>query len=90
MRVKVELYASLRERAGAKEIELELPQGSTLADLLELLKERVGMDGAELEALKILIDGRPAEGLGGARAPLRDGCSVSVFPPIAGGLEESG
>ncbi|MEM4699442.1 MAG: MoaD/ThiS family protein [Candidatus Nezhaarchaeales archaeon] len=88
MRVRVELYASLRERAGAKEVELELPQGSTLADLVELLRERVGVGSGELGALKILIDGRPAEGLGGLRAPLRDGCSVSVFPPLAGGLEE--
>ncbi|MCX8204139.1 MAG: MoaD/ThiS family protein [Candidatus Nezhaarchaeota archaeon] len=85
MKVRVELYASLREKTGVKELECELPQGSTLADLLELLKERVGMVNAEAEGLMILIDGRPAEGLGGLKALLREGCSVSIFPPIAGG-----
>lgn len=81
----MELYASLRERAGTRGLELDLAPGSTLADLVELLKAELSVSDDEARAFKVLIDGRPAEALGGLRAPLRDGCSVSIFPPIAGG-----
>lgn len=85
MKVKVELYASLRERAGFKEAEYDLPSDATVADLLEALRARLGLSLREVEACKVLIDGKDVEALGGRSAPLREGCRVSIFPPIAGG-----
>ncbi len=40
MQLTVKLFGSLREEAGAKELALELPEGSRVADLRELLAER--------------------------------------------------
>ena len=40
MQLTVELFGSLREKAGAKELELELPEGVRVVDLREMLAER--------------------------------------------------
>ena len=85
MKVKVELYASLREKAGARNLEWELPPGSRVDDLLERLRVELSLTKAEVEGCKVLVDGRDCEALGGRKAELKDGCVVSVFPPIAGG-----
>jgi molybdopterin converting factor small subunit len=39
MRVRVRLFAGLRERAGAAELELELPEGARVADALARVRE---------------------------------------------------
>jgi molybdopterin converting factor small subunit len=85
LKVRVELYASLREKAGVKEVELDLPLGSTVASLLEELRLKLGLPAEDVEACRVLIDGRDSEAMGGRRAQLRDGCIASLFPPIAGG-----
>ncbi|MEW6398066.1 MAG: ubiquitin-like small modifier protein 1 [Bacillota bacterium] len=77
--VRVRLYASLRDYApGGSErgaFTLELPPGSTLADLYA----RLGMPPQE--AKQAFVNGRREEpGL-----ILREGDEIGIFPPIAGG-----
>jgi molybdopterin converting factor subunit 1 len=38
MKIKVKFFAILRERAGAGEVTKEIPEGSTVADLWQALK----------------------------------------------------
>jgi molybdopterin converting factor small subunit len=82
MRVSVKLYGALRrhrppDAAGAPHhpIELQLPAGSTVADLNGRLAIGDGMVNAAA------VNGAAVE----PDAPLQEGDVVSLFPPAAGG-----
>jgi molybdopterin converting factor subunit 1 len=75
----VRLFAAYREAAGAREMEVPLNADSTVADLKELLAERI-------PAL------RTARGLVavnqvyvGSDVDLHDGDEVALIPPVSGG-----
>ncbi len=74
MRVRVKLYLQYRELGD--EIELNLPEGAKVSDLLEELTRR-GLDTREAIVLR---DGNVQE----RDNPLREGV-YSVFPPVDGG-----
>jgi MoaE-MoaD fusion protein len=76
MEVRVRLFAALRERAGAGEIELSLPDGARVSDALAQLSE--------------LTDGIPAvmavnQEYAEADARLHAGDEVALIPPVSGG-----
>jgi MoaE-MoaD fusion protein len=76
MRVSVRLFAALREQAGARERELDVPDGATVADVwqrLDLGEEPAGL----LYALNREYAERATE--------LRDGDEIAVIPPVSGG-----
>jgi molybdopterin synthase catalytic subunit len=80
MHVRVRLFAGLRERAGAAEVELELPDGSRVNDAL-----------AQLGAL---TDGVPVvmavnHEYVDADAPLHAGDELALIPPVSGGSVSS-
>jgi molybdopterin synthase catalytic subunit len=76
MEVRVRLFAALRERAGATEIDVSLPDGARVSDALAELSE--------------LIDGIPAvmavnQEYADADAQLHAGDEVALIPPVSGG-----
>lgn len=76
MNVRVRLFAALRERAGAGTLELDLPEGSVVADVwpaLSLGDEPAGI----LFAVNRSYAG-PGDSLG-------EGDEVAVIPPVSGG-----
>lgn len=76
MHVRIRLFAILRERAAAEEIELELPDGARVGDALD----RVGhlTDGLSVVmALNQEYAERDAE--------LHTGDEVALIPPVSGG-----
>jgi molybdopterin synthase catalytic subunit len=76
VRVVVKLFAGVRERAGARERTLELPDGARLGDVwpaLELGDEPAG-----------LLFARNRE-YAAREAALADGDEVAVIPPVSGG-----
>jgi len=81
VRVKVEYFASMRDKLGVKEEIMELPDGSSVEDLIERVKERLG----ESFEGRVLVNGKSVESLKGFKTELKDGDVVSLFPPIAGG-----
>lgn len=78
MKVQVNLFANLRKYApgGEDAFDVELDLGATAGQLVETLKIPQSVQ------LVILINGRQAK----RDNALADGDTVTLFPPIAGGL----
>ncbi len=85
MRVRVLLFAGLREAVGQKQLELELPADATLAELLT----RIERDHAVLARYR----GRLLVTVNEERAPsetqLGEGDEVALLPPVSGGAERA-
>jgi molybdopterin converting factor small subunit len=74
MKVKIKLFATLR-KFGPDEQEIELPDGATVDDAINMLNLPV-----KISLLKIVNgEHRPP------KHPLKDGDELALFPPIAGG-----
>jgi molybdopterin synthase catalytic subunit len=82
MRVRVRLFASLREGAGRSELELELPEGASAEDAWRALAgEHPGLSPRRA-SLAVAVNRRyePFD------APLKDGDEVVFVPPVSGGI----
>jgi molybdopterin converting factor subunit 1 len=76
MKIAVRLFAGLRERAGTRTIEVELPDGATAADVWPALAL-----GEEPRGLLLAVNRAYAQ----RDAPLADGDEVALIPPVSGG-----
>jgi molybdopterin converting factor subunit 1 len=76
MRVRVRLFAVLRERAGTRELELDLPEGAVVGDALAA----VGELAAGLP-LVMAVNREYAD----ADAPLHADDELALIPPVSGG-----
>lgn len=81
MRVQLVFFALYRDLAGAGELELELPDGATVHDLVSRLRARDGSFGR--------LPAEPAVAVNASYASpdevLHDGDEVAFLPPVAGG-----
>ena len=76
MEVTVRLFAMLRERAGAREVSLELPEGARVSDALRELSELAG--GLPLV---MAVNRRYAS----EEQVLEPGDELALIPPVSGG-----
>jgi molybdopterin synthase catalytic subunit len=76
MEVRVRLFAALRERVGAPELVLELPDGALVGDALERLAGVTGGIPAVLAVNREYAD---------RGAALHEGDEVALIPPVSGG-----
>src|SRR5918992_448883 len=76
MRVRVRLFAGLRERVGTGENEIELPAGSRASDVWVLLQV-----GPEPEGLAYAVNRQYVE----RDHVLADGDELAIIPPVSGG-----
>lgn len=91
MQVKLRLWGIFQELAGEREVGVELPPGSTIGDLLELLVKRHGKrfekeffkpgSRGVRPYVKLLLNGHATE----PEAKLSEGDVVAIFPPVGGG-----
>jgi molybdopterin synthase catalytic subunit/molybdopterin converting factor small subunit len=81
MKIRLLAFASAGDALGASELDLEMPDGSRVADL----RERLDRDHPRLAPLwprlAIAVDGRVVS----PEAPLIDGAEVALLPPVSGG-----
>ncbi|MBV9944339.1 MAG: molybdenum cofactor biosynthesis protein MoaE [Solirubrobacterales bacterium] len=76
MQVRVRLFAGLRERAGASELELELPDGAVVGDALNEVRALTEGVRVVMAVNREYVD---------PGAPLRAGDEVALIPPVSGG-----
>jgi MoaE-MoaD fusion protein len=77
--VRIRLFAGLRERAGAREVELELPEGARVADALTALGD-VTRDTPVVLAVN--------REYAAADAVLVAGDELALIPPVSGGAPD--
>jgi len=94
MRVEVKYYAMIREATGRRVETIEVPEGSSVDDLLGLL---VGMYKEGLsnfiydeekkvrDYLSFMLNGLNVYSLKGMNTLLRDGDIFAILPPVGGG-----
>ncbi|HKH43945.1 MAG TPA: molybdenum cofactor biosynthesis protein MoaE [Thermoanaerobaculia bacterium] len=84
MNIRLLAFASAGDALGATELDLEMPEGSRVADL----RERLDRDHPRLAPLwprlAVAVDGRVVS----ADAPLTNGAEVALLPPVSGGSED--
>jgi len=86
MRIRVRLFAMQRQQLGVRELPLDVPDGSTIADAwraLAALHPVLGPAGPTLRFARNAAYADPA-------TPLADGDELALIPPVAGGAERPG
>lgn len=79
--VSVRLFAAPREFLGKSEINVSLPCEATLTDLITCLSTEYPKLAKYLPYSKLAINHK----LSAAQAPLHDGDTIALLPPVGGG-----
>ncbi len=91
--MQVKLYASLRQAAGTKMMDVEIQPGSTIRDVLievtrlfPVLEKSIWKDQGELtEFVHVFINGENIRHMAGLETTLKPEDHVDIFPPLVGG-----
>jgi MoaE-MoaD fusion protein len=81
MHLSIKLFAVARQRAGADEIAVELPEGATVRDLRHALVEQHPPLADVLRHARLAVDNEYA----GDAAVIPAGAEVAIIPPVSGG-----
>ena len=81
MQVTVKLFGSIREAAGAKELAVVVPEGSTVADLRALLARDHPSFEEMADRLRVSVNYEIVRG----NSALAEGDEVAFLPPVSGG-----
>lgn len=79
--VEVLSFARARELLGGRSAAIRLPAGSTVADCLDVLRERHAAIDRLLPILLVAVN----EAYADRDQPLRQGDTVALIPPVSGG-----
>jgi len=80
MNVKVKFFALGRELIGQRELQLQIPENNSVANLIEKLKEEYPRF-AQLNSYLVAVNMEYA----GMDTQLKDGDEVAIIPPVSGG-----
>jgi molybdopterin converting factor subunit 1 len=78
--LRILLFGVYRERAGAPAIEVELPAGARVDDLLAGIRELPELQGLP-DRVAVAVNRRYADG----DSPLGPDDEIAIIPPVAGG-----
>lgn len=82
MKVNVRLFATLRERAGASSIDIELPERATVDDALNVLRGRAELaDALARLPVRLAVNREYVE----PGAALRADDELALITPVSGG-----
>lgn len=84
MKIRILAFATAADALGDRELELELDEGVSVRELLDLLEKRAPRLAPIRERLAVAVDGR----LVGSTATLADAQEVALLPPVSGGDAE--
>jgi len=79
--VTIRFFAALRDVTGVSEMELEIRQPSSVADLFARLQARHPVLQAYRDSLLVAVN----EEYGSWESPVGAGDEVAFFPPVSGG-----
>ena len=79
--IKVLFFATLRERAGKSQIFIDLPKGTTVRQLKEILGERIPELAPSMKSALVSVNREYA--FDEEMIPVK--AEVTIFPPVSGG-----
>lgn len=93
--MQIRLYATLRQIAGTRDLEIPVEGQQTVGDVLSALVERYPKlsksiwypDGSLAGHVAVVLNGRDIRHLDGVDTPLSDDDQLAVFPPVGGGTD---
>jgi sulfur-carrier protein len=95
MKIKVHSILSLKEVLGGKDVEMIIPEGTTLNGLLagmveiwgDSLSPHIFKPGSDeiLPYVRLMVNGKAIQSLNGIETVLNDGDEVLLLPLAAGG-----
>jgi molybdopterin converting factor subunit 1 len=80
-RIKLLFFATIRDRAGAKSMDLDIPAEMTVLGLKDLLADEYPNLKDSMKSVLITIDHEYAFD----EAVVPQGAEVAMFPPVSGG-----
>ncbi len=83
IRVRVRFFAAPRDALGEDRVAMEIPRGTTVRELLELLVAEYPVLGSYVRFVSVAVN-RAYVGMG---TELHDGDEVACLPPVGGGRE---
>ena len=81
MKVRVRLFAVAKQVAGRESVEIDLPEGATIAQLREQLGARVPRLAKIIDQMMFAIDVQYAND----QTRIPPGADVACIPPVSGG-----
>jgi molybdopterin converting factor subunit 1 len=81
MRIKLKLFAQLKDVLKTDEIEIDLRENATVGELKEVIKKQIPELGEFMASVSFAVDDEYV----GAGKTLNQGATVAVIPPISGG-----
>lgn len=85
MRLRVRLFGAVAERAGVRDLHLDLPDGVTAGELLSEVRRRVPDAAAIVDRSQVAVN----LDIASADVTLRHGDEIAVLPPVAGGADDA-
>lgn len=88
-KIKIKLFANIREFTGTKELEVD---SGTVSDVLKKLDEKFPgfekmiFDGEKIKPyVNVFLNGKNVLDLDGLKTELRTNDEIAIFPPVSGG-----
>ena len=95
MKITLHTIMGIKDVIGQRLTELDLPQDSTIADLLVSMSKTWGeklsgklfdpITGSVLPYVRIMVNGQTISFLDGMETLLKEGDEVLILPPVSGG-----
>lgn len=79
--VKILLFATLRDYVGSRSIEMEIPSGTTVSDLTDMLVTKY----PKLEKVKSSMLAAIDHQYAGDEQVIPEEAEIAFFPPVSGG-----
>ncbi len=81
MKIKVLYFSSLKDKLGKQTEEIDLPENSTVQNLISILKEKYPNISDSLDNVMFALNEEYVD----KDSPLKDGDTVALIPPVSGG-----